>query len=337
MDEAFAGLPGFRYVVDDIVIYNSDTTQHTQHVRQFLQRFSEKRITLNLSMWKFAQSTVSFAGFHLSSAGYRIDPSITQAIENFPTTTSHTELRSFIGLVNQLSTSTANISDLLSPLSPLLSTRNEFMWSEEFDKAFNTIIKSLFSAPTLSYFDLSKPTRLCTDVSRQCLGFILQQKTRDMWSLVQAGSRFLSDAETRYAIIELELLSVTWAITKCHLFLVGLPPFTVITDHHPLVPILNNHRLDEIDNPRLQRLKTKTMGYNFTAKWLKRTLNHAPDALSRNPTSDPQPHEMLAENDADNSIAISSAEIRAVTDPCREPLRLRDLRKRQKMTRNTRG
>ena len=61
MDEAFAGLPGFRRVVDDIVIYDSDTTQHTQHVRQFLQRCAEKRITLNLSKWKFAQSTVSFA------------------------------------------------------------------------------------------------------------------------------------------------------------------------------------------------------------------------------------------------------------------------------------
>ena len=120
---------------------------------------------------------------------------------------------------------------------------------------------------------------------------------------------------------------MTWAITKCHLFLAGLPHFTIITDHHPLVPILNNHRLDEIENPRLQRLKTKTMGYNFTTKWLIGTLNHAPDALSRNPTSDPQPHEMLAENDVDNSMAISSAEIRAVTYPSREPLRLRDLRK----------
>ena len=41
-----------------------------------------------------------------------------------------------------------------------------------------------------------------------------------------------SDAETRYAI-ELELLAVTWTITKCHLFLAGLPYFTVITDHAP--------------------------------------------------------------------------------------------------------
>ena len=81
------------------------------------------------------------------------------------------------------------------------------------------------------------------------LCFVLQQKSNDTWVLIQAGSRFLSDPESRYAIIELELLAVSWA--KWNLFLAGLPHFTVVTDHHPLVLI----RLDEIENPCLQRLR----------------------------------------------------------------------------------
>ena len=36
--------------------------------------------------------------------------------------------------------------------------------------------------------------------------------------------------------------------------------------------ILNNYRLDEIDNPRLQRLRHKIMGYNFIVQWIKGTL-----------------------------------------------------------------
>ena len=32
MDEAFAGLSGYRRVVDDVVIYDSDETKHTTHV-----------------------------------------------------------------------------------------------------------------------------------------------------------------------------------------------------------------------------------------------------------------------------------------------------------------
>ena len=64
----------------------------------------------------------------------------------------------------------------------------------------------------------------------------------------------MTDTETRYAVIELEMLGVAWAARKCRDFLIGLQHFTVVTDHNPLVPILNSHRLDEIENPRLQRL-----------------------------------------------------------------------------------
>ena len=145
--------------------------------------------------------------------------------------------------------------------------------------------------------------------------------------LVQAGSRFLSDPESRYAIIELELLAVSWAIIKCNVFLAGLPHFAVLTDHHPLVPILNSHRLDEIENPRLQRLRTKIMGYNCTAEWIKGSVNGMSDALSRYPIANPTPQEMLAEQDSSNEIAPSVAEIRAVVSSPHESLRLQDLRK----------
>ncbi len=121
---------------------------------------------------------------------------------------------------------------------------------------------------------------------------------------------------------------MAWAIIKCNIFLAGLSHFTVVTDHRPLVPILNSHRLDEIHNPRLQRLKTKIMGYSFTATWLKRKSNDAPDALSRYPTANPQPGEALAESEVDHQAAATAAEIRAVTVAGKEePVRLAELRK----------
>ena len=35
------------------------------------------------------------------------------------------------------------------------------------------------------------------------------------WTPIQAGSHFLYDVETRYAVIELEMVTICWAITKC--------------------------------------------------------------------------------------------------------------------------
>ena len=105
MAEALAGLSGFRRIVDDIVIYDSSIEDHVSHVRQFLQRFTEKQIALNPQKCNFCVTKVTFAGFHLSSEGYQVDQSITDAISQFPKPTNRTDLRSFFGLVNQLSSS----------------------------------------------------------------------------------------------------------------------------------------------------------------------------------------------------------------------------------------
>ena len=48
---------------------------------------------------------------------------------------------------------------------------------------------------------------------------MLLQKSTDSsneWKTLQAGSNFLTDAESRYAVFELECLAVAWAIQKCN-------------------------------------------------------------------------------------------------------------------------
>ena len=109
------------------------------------------------------------------------------------------------------------------------------------------------------------------------------------------------------------MLAIAWATLKFHLFLAGLQHFQAITDHNPLIPILNHHRLDEIENPCLERLKIKLMAYNFTIEWVKGTKNDAPDSLSRNPVTDPSPEDSLAELDTLSQPALSITEIRTLT------------------------
>ena len=150
MAEAFEGLTGFRRIVDDVIIYDKDIESHRDHVQQFLQRCQERQISINNDKWIFCQTKVKFAGFQVSSEGYRIDSSITEALVNFPTPTNHTDLRSFFGLVNQLSSSTDTVVQLLLPLHPLLSTKHKFVWLAEHDQAFIRVKELLIDIPTLA-------------------------------------------------------------------------------------------------------------------------------------------------------------------------------------------
>ena len=72
--------------------------------------------------------------------------------------------------------------------------------SANHNQAFNTAnFRAKGSLTNLSVVDSSK---LCANTSRLGLGFILQQKAdNDTWALIQAGSHFLIDSESQYAII----------------------------------------------------------------------------------------------------------------------------------------
>ena len=69
-----------------------------------------------------------------------------------------------------------------------------------------------------------------------------------------AGSRFLHDAETRYAPVEGELLAVAYALHQCRYYVLGCPDLTIATDHQPLLTILNDRSLANMQNSRLLNL-----------------------------------------------------------------------------------
>ena len=170
MDGAFAGMQDFCRVVDDVILFDGTPEQHIQHLREALRRCEQQKISLNREKFKFCLTEVQFAGFTLTSEGYSVNKSIVKAIGDFPTPSSRTDLRSFCGLVNQLASSTRDVATALAPLRPLLSSHNDFLWTEVHGEAFQSAKQLLTSAPTLAYFDATKETRLHTDASTLGLG-----------------------------------------------------------------------------------------------------------------------------------------------------------------------
>ena len=305
-DAAFAHLNNFVKVVDDGLVHGQTFREHVADVRNTLLCARENGITFSLKKFVFASHEVDYCGYILNSAGFTVDPAKTAAIRDFPTPSNRTDLRSFLGLVNQCSEFSSRLSAVGTPLRPLLKQTNEFIWDADHDAAFSAVKQELTSPPILAFFQPGGELRLQTDASAlNGLGFALWQFQDDKWRLIHCGSRFLSDAETRYAIIELELLAVVWAVHKCKLFLSGMH-FTVYTDHRPLIPIVNSYTLDQIENPRLQRLVLKLRQYQLHAVWQKGADNMFADALSRHPVANPVPDEEFGENPA-----VSSSSIRA--------------------------
>ena len=92
------------------------------------------------------------------------------------------------------------------------------------------------------------------------------------------------------------------------MFVQGLPHFTLLTDHQPLIPILNSMGIADVENPRLQRLMMKMLPYSFTAEWVKGKDHLAADALSRFPVDQPSLDDELCDVHAEAAVKIQFAD-----------------------------
>lgn len=293
-DAAFDGVPNMVKIVDDILIFNETYEEHINSVRTVLERASQYGITLSAKKFVFAEPKVNYCGHNVGEEGWEIEEAKVKALRKFPMPSNRTDLRSLVGLAGQFGTH-AKVAQLTDVLRPLMKEKMAFHWESEHTQAVEGLRENLSSTPILAYYDPKLPTKLETDASRtKGLGFALWQKDGETWKLIQVGSRYLSDCETRYAMIELELLAVVWAYKKCRLFLEG-KDFELVIDHKPLVPILNNYSLDCIENSRIVRLMLKIQDAKYTARWVKGEDHKVADALSRAPVDDPTSADELGE------------------------------------------
>jgi len=304
-DKIFRQIPKSLKIVDDALLQAVNMDELIQIFRQVLIKCREHNLTLAKDKIEFGPK-INFAGYIISANGVHPNPDRLKAIREFPTPKDLTDLRSFLGLTNQLGFFIPDHSHIVEPLRQLLKIKNAFVWTEQQQNAFDKIREVLTSDLLVKPFDPKLETHLLTDASRlKGLGYALIQRENDAIRLIQCGSRSLNPAESRYATIELECLAIVWACIDCRYFLIGCPKFTVLTDHRPLEGIFRN-QLDDITNPRLLRFREKLTPYCFDVKYTPGKTHYIADALSRAPVFDPPERELLDDASAVTTMALSS-------------------------------
>ena len=295
-DAILAGFPRKERCVDDTVYYDMDLEKHWWRTLEFLNLVGNAGVVLNPDKFQFSQKETEFAGFRITNDSIQPLPKYLDAIRDFPTPKSTTDIRSWFGLVNQVS-NYGQLRETMAPFKPFLSPKCPFFWTEDLEQAFVTskekIIKTIQNG--VEIFDPKLRTCLRPDWSKSGIGYwLFQQRCQcpsgvpgccpEGWQVTLAGSRFLSSAESRYAPIEGEALAVAWGLEQTRYFTQGCDDLLIVTDHKPLVKIFGDRTLDEITNTRLFRLKQRTLPWKFSIVHLPGKTNLAADATSRHPS-----------------------------------------------------
>ncbi|KAJ7996477.1 hypothetical protein DPEC_G00237470 [Dallia pectoralis] len=214
---------------------------------------------------------------------------VSRAVQEMDAPKNVSELRSFLGMVNQLGRFLPNVAEKDKVLRDLLSKKNHWYWGTEQQAAFDQLKADLSSTPVLALYNPNSALKISADASSFGLGAVLLQKSDARWSPVAYASRSMTPTEQRYAQVEKEALAATWACERFGCFILGRP-FELETDHKPLVSLLGGKALDDLP-PRIQRFKMRLMRYNYSVShvpgkslWTADTLSRAPLRTARTHT-----------------------------------------------------
>jgi hypothetical protein len=105
-----------------------------------------------------------------------VDPGKVRDVLDWKSPTSVTQVCSFLGLAGYYRRFILNFSKISKPIIELLEKGNNYMWSKDYNEAFNTLNKLLTTSPVLAQPDIAKPFDIYCDASGIGLGCVLMQE-----------------------------------------------------------------------------------------------------------------------------------------------------------------
>ncbi|GKF45496.1 putative reverse transcriptase domain-containing protein, partial [Tanacetum coccineum] len=107
------------FIDDDILIYSKNKQEHEEHLKQILELLKKEELYAKFSKYEFWISKVQFLGHVIDSEGIHMDPAKIEAIKDWTSPKSPTEIRQFLGLVGYYRRFIEGFSKIAKPMTKL--------------------------------------------------------------------------------------------------------------------------------------------------------------------------------------------------------------------------
>ncbi|GKA33275.1 putative reverse transcriptase domain-containing protein [Tanacetum coccineum] len=225
--------------IDDILIYSRNKEEHADHLRIILELLRKEKLYAKFSKCDFWIRIVQFLGHLIDNQGLHVDPAKIEAVKNWASPTTPTEIRQFLGLIGYYRRFIKDFSKIAKFLTELIQKNKKYIWGEKQESAFQLLKQKLCEAPILALPEGNNDFVVYCDASLQGLGAVLMQREK----VIAYASRQLKPHEENYTTHDLELGAVVFALKIWRHYLYGTKG-TMFTDHKSLQHILDQKELN---------------------------------------------------------------------------------------------
>ena len=257
---------------DDILIYSKSMDEHLNHLRAVFNALRDARLFGNLEKCTFCTDRVSFLGYVVTPQGIEVDRAKVEAIWSWPTPTTVSQVRSFLGLAGFYRRFVKEFSTIATPLIELTKKAVVFHWGPSQEESFNLLKDKLTHSPLLQLPDFGKTFELECDASGIGIGGVLMQEGKP----VAYFSEKLNGPALNYSTYDKELYALVRSLETWQHYL-WPKEFVIHSDHESLKHIRSQTNL----NRRHAKWVEFIESFPYVIKHKKGKDNVIADALSR--------------------------------------------------------
>ncbi|GJX02316.1 reverse transcriptase domain-containing protein [Tanacetum coccineum] len=123
-------------LIDDILIYSRNEKEHAKHLKTILELLKKEKLYAKFSKCEFWINTMKFLRHMIDSSGIHMDPAKIEAVKNWASPTTPSEIRQFLGLAGYYRRFIKGFSKIAKPMTELTQKDKKFDWGEEQESTF---------------------------------------------------------------------------------------------------------------------------------------------------------------------------------------------------------
>ncbi|GJT36969.1 putative reverse transcriptase domain-containing protein [Tanacetum coccineum] len=139
--------------INDILIYSKDKEEHGENLKIILELLKKEQLYAKFSKCNFWLDSIQFLRHVIDNKGIHVDPAKIEAIKNWASPTTPTEVRQFLELAGYYRRFIEGFSLISKPLTKLTQKDKNYEWGKEEEEAFQTLKQKLCGAPILVFLE----------------------------------------------------------------------------------------------------------------------------------------------------------------------------------------